>query len=93
MISIVIPIYNEEENIFHLQRRLVEASPLWLEDFEIIFVDDGSDDNSLKLMRRIAARDTRFKIIKLSRNFGHQAAISAGIKKAKGDAVIIMDGD
>jgi polyisoprenyl-phosphate glycosyltransferase len=93
MISIVIPIYNEEENIHHLQKRLVEASPLWVEDFEIIFVDDGSIDNSLKLMREIASRDSRFKIIKLSRNFGHQAAISAGIKKAVGDAVIVMDGD
>lgn len=93
MLSIVIPIYNEEENIFQLQQRLLSASPLWLEDFEIIFVDDGSYDDSLKLMREVVAKDSRFKIVKLSRNFGHQAAISAGIKKAQGDAVIIMDGD
>jgi glycosyltransferase involved in cell wall biosynthesis len=93
MISIVIPIYNEEENIFQLQKRLVEASPLWKEDFEIIFVDDGSNDDSLKMMREAAKKDAHFRIIKLSRNFGHQAAISAGIRKAKGDAVIVMDGD
>ncbi len=93
MISIVIPIFNEEENLDQLYERLINASPLWKETFEIILVDDGSNDSSLEMMQDIAEKDDHFKIIKFSRNFGHQAAISAGIKHAKGDAVIIMDGD
>jgi len=93
MLSIVIPIYNEEENIQHLYDRLISASPMWKESFEVIIVDDGSYDNSLKLLLDIAQKDSRIKVLKLSRNFGHQAAITAGIKKAKGDAVIVMDGD
>ncbi len=93
MISIVIPIYNEEENLDYLYKRLSEASPLWNETFEVVFVDDGSFDRSLEMMRAIHEKDQRFRVVKLSRNFGHQAAISAGIKRAKGDAVIIMDGD
>lgn len=93
MISIVIPIYNEEENIHNLCSRLQKASVLWKEDYEILFVDDGSEDKSYKLLLSERAKNKRVKIVKLSRNFGHQSAISAGIKKAKGDAVVIMDGD
>ena len=93
MISIVIPLYNEEENVHELVERLLKASPLWNEDFEILFVDDGSYDDTFELIKKYCTNDSRLKCIKLSRNFGHQAAISAGIKKAKGDAVIIMDGD
>lgn len=93
MISIVIPLYNEEENVNNLYNRLTNASELWKEDYEIIFVDDGSFDNTLFLLQKIHANDIHINVIKLSRNFGHQAAISAGIKYAKGDAVIIMDGD
>jgi len=93
MLSIVIPIYNEEENIQLLFDRLVSAGPLWRESFEVIFVDDGSSDSSVELIRQIIEKDERFKLIKLSRNFGHQAAITAGLNNAIGDAVIIMDGD
>lgn len=93
MISIVIPIYNEAEIIDILYNRLIKASPLWKEDFEVILVDDGSTDQSLNLMIDIVKKNQNFKVVKLSRNFGHQAAISAGIKKSKGDAVIVMDGD
>jgi glycosyltransferase involved in cell wall biosynthesis len=93
MLSIVIPIYNEEENLPTLHKRLVAASPLWEEDYEVILVDDGSADNSAALMKEIAEKDSKFKIVTLSRNFGHQPAISAGIRVAQGDAVIIMDGD
>ena len=93
MISIVIPILNEQENLTQLKERLIQASPLWNEDFEIILVDDGSNDKSLEIMKSFSSNDNRFRIIKLSRNFGHQAAISAGIKMSKGDAVIVMDGD
>ncbi len=93
MISIVIPIYNEQENIPALYKRLTEASPLWKESYEIIVVDDGSFDNSLNLLLEISKKDKQVKVLKLSRNFGHQAAITAGMHAATGDAVIIMDGD
>ncbi|MFN3848386.1 MAG: glycosyltransferase family 2 protein [Spirosomataceae bacterium] len=93
MISIVIPIYNEEENLDNLYNRLTAAAPSWNEDYEIVLVDDGSRDKSLTMMRVMAAKDSHVRVVKLSRNFGHQPAISAGIKVAKGDAIIIMDGD
>lgn len=93
MISIVIPIFNEEENLQNLYTRLTNAAPSWNEDYEIVLVDDGSRDSSLKMMRAFAEKDSHVRVVKLSRNFGHQPAISAGIQVAKGDAVIIMDGD
>lgn len=93
MISIVIPIFNEEENLQNLYNRLTAAAPSWGEDYEIVLVDDGSRDSSLTMMRVMAEKDARVRVVKLSRNFGHQPAISAGIKIAKGDAIVIMDGD
>jgi glycosyltransferase involved in cell wall biosynthesis len=93
MISIVIPIFNEEENLQNLYTRLTNAAPKWKEDYEIVLVDDGSRDNSLKIMKSFAEKDSHIRVVKLSRNFGHQPAISAGIQVAKGDAIIIMDGD
>ncbi len=93
MISIVIPIYNEEENLQNLYTRLTNAAPSWKEDYEIVLIDDGSRDSSLTMMRVMAEKDSHVRVIKLSRNFGHQPAISAGIQEAKGDAIIIMDGD
>jgi polyisoprenyl-phosphate glycosyltransferase len=93
MISIVIPLFNEEANVDHIYKRLLASSKSWKENYEIIFVDDGSFDNTLFLLKELCKLDPNVKIIKLSRNFGHQAAISAGIRKTKGDAVIIMDGD
>lgn len=93
MISIVIPIYNEEENIDNLYARLTVSAPTWNDDYEIVLVDDGSKDNSLAMMTAYAEKDSHVRVIKLSRNFGHQPAISAGIQEAKGDAIVIMDGD
>jgi polyisoprenyl-phosphate glycosyltransferase len=93
MISIVIPIYNEEENLQNLYTRLTNAAPSWKENYEIVLIDDGSHDSSLTMMRVMAEKDSHVRVIKLSRNFGHQPAISAGIQEAKGDAIIIMDGD
>ena len=69
MISIVIPIFNEEENLDHLFERISNASESWKEDFEVILVDDGSNDSSPVLMRAIADKDEHFRIIKFSRNF------------------------
>lgn len=93
MLSIVIPIYDETEIIADLYERLTSAAPLWREEYEVILVDDGSMDDSLEQMVALTRKDARFSVVKLSRNFGHQAAISAGLKAAKGDAVVIMDGD
>ncbi len=93
MISIVIPIYNEEENIEHLYSRLTAAGPSWEEDYEVVLVDDGSVDRSLSMMLELVEKDERIKVVKLSRNFGHQQAITAGLRKASGDCAILMDGD
>lgn len=93
MISIIIPIYNEEESLHTLKNRLIKASLLWNDSFEIIFVDDGSVDKSFNILVQFSNEDHRIITIKLSRNFGHQPAISAGMKASKGDVVIIMDGD
>lgn len=93
MISIVIPIYNEEENLINLKNRLIKSSTLWNDSFEIIFVDDGSYDESINIMNKFSNEDSRIITVRLSRNFGHQAAISAGMKVSNGDVVIIMDGD
>jgi len=93
MISIVIPLFNEEENIKQLYSSLKKASDLWNDPYEIIFIDDGSFDETLDLLKQIGKLDFNVKIIKLSRNFGHQAALTAGLKYAEGDAVIVMDGD
>ena len=93
MISIVIPAYNEEDGIAELYRRIVEAAPPWQDGFEILIVDDGSRDRTVEICEKIGSVDTRLKVISLSRNFGHQAAVSAGLMHAKGNIVIVMDAD
>lgn len=93
MISIVIPVLNEEENLPELRRRLLKASELWGDGFETVFVDDGSTDRTPEILRAFHEADPRFKMLRLSRNFGHQVAISAGLEHAAGDAVAIMDAD
>jgi dolichol-phosphate mannosyltransferase len=91
--SLVLPIYNEEETIPELVRRLGEVIDQLDGDAEVILVDDGSGDASYETM--VAAReiDPRFKLLRLSRNFGHQIAVTAGLDVASGDAVIVMDAD
>ena len=91
--SIIIPIYNEEENIPELYRRLENVIGQLDGEAELIFVDDGSRDNSLNLMREIYERDYRVKYISLARNFGHQIAVTAGLNNVRGQAVIVMDAD
>lgn len=93
MYSIIIPIYNEEKILPELHARLSAALAPLDELFEVILIDDGSRDNSCELMKQIHQKDPRYKIIALSRNFGHQVAITAGLDVAEGDAVILMDGD
>jgi dolichol-phosphate mannosyltransferase len=93
MVSIVIPIYNEEE-IFHiLHSRVTNAIASTGEDYEIVYVNDGSRDRSLPIMLDMQARDPHAVVIDLSRNWGHMGAIYAGLTTAKGDAVVLMDGD
>jgi polyisoprenyl-phosphate glycosyltransferase len=93
MISVIIPIFNEEEILPELRRRLATVIEPLGTDVEVILVDDGSRDRSFELMKEINAQDGRIKSIRLSRNFGHQVAISAGLELAQGEAVVLMDGD
>jgi glycosyltransferase involved in cell wall biosynthesis len=93
MISVVIPIYNEEENLPELLARTSVALESTGHQWEIVLVDDGSADASAQIIRQAHAKDPRIKLIALSRNFGHQPAITAGIHHARGDAVILLDGD
>jgi glycosyltransferase involved in cell wall biosynthesis len=91
--SFVIPVYNEEETLPELQRRLGELLGRLDGDAEVVLVDDGSVDQSWRLISEVVAADDRFKAIGFSRNFGHQMAITAGMDFAGGDAVIVMDAD
>lgn len=93
MISLIIPIYNEELLIEKLYNRCISALAQITNEFEIICVDDGSNDSSLEKMIHYHQQDPRFKILMLSRNFGHQAAYTAGLQYAKGDYIAMMDGD
>ncbi len=92
-ISIVVPLYNEQENFPDLFRRLRQTLDSEGLCFELIFVNDGSRDNTLNLIEEAHASDPRVVAVSLSRNFGHQPAICAGIDQARGDAVVLMDGD
>ncbi len=92
-ISIVIPIYNEELIIEQLYTRCVSSLEKITDKFEIICVDDGSSDQSLNLLLQYHFKDKRLKVLSLSRNFGHQAAILAGLTHSKGEFVGIIDGD
>ncbi|HTS50760.1 MAG TPA: glycosyltransferase family 2 protein [Bryobacteraceae bacterium] len=93
LLSVVIPIYNEAKTIPFL----VPALRLVLDtlgcDHEVVFINDGSNDESLDLLQALASRDFRLKVFSFSRNFGHQAAITAGLDFALGDAVVVMDAD
>lgn len=92
-VSVFLPVYNEEENIEPLNRKLVESLAELGRTFEIIYVDDGSTDSSLARLRRIAAADERVRVIALRRNYGQTAAMSAGIDHSRGRILIPMDAD
>ncbi len=93
MLSVIVPIYNEEANLLPLYQSLSEALKTLDEPAEIIFVNDGSLDHSLEIIKELSTKDKYVRYISLSRNFGHQVAISAGIDKCRGDYVLFMDGD
>lgn len=93
MLSVVVPIHNEQESLGPLEERLSQVLDSLGEPAEVILVDDGSTDQTPVLMALLAGRDPRYKILTLSRNFGHQIAITAGLDRAAGEAIVIMDGD
>jgi glycosyltransferase involved in cell wall biosynthesis len=93
MLSLVIPIFNEEDLINELINRTIIALESFISDYEVIFVDDGSSDQSLVRILEWQRKNKKIKVLSLSRNFGHQAAYTAGLEHAKGDIVAMMDGD
>jgi glycosyltransferase involved in cell wall biosynthesis len=93
LISVVVPILNEEENLLPLYERTSALLQELEADWELILVDDGSTDRSREVIRELHERDTRVKGLFLSRNFGHEIASTAGLDAARGDAVILMDAD
>ncbi len=93
MLSIVVPAYLEEKNIIILYDELIQALSQSKVEFEIIFVDDGSKDGTFKEITRLTEKDKRVIGLKLSRNFGHQIAILAGLNETRGDKIIMMDAD
>jgi polyisoprenyl-phosphate glycosyltransferase len=92
-ISIVLPVFNEEKILKELHLKLSEVISKRSEQFEIIFINDGSVDKSLAFLLDIRKQDSRVCVLDFTRNFGHQVALNAGLKEAKGDAVILMDSD
>ena len=92
-LSVVIPVFNEEENITVLHSRLTAVLEDTHIDYEIIFVDDGSNDNSLNQLQNLSVEDKRVLVVELARNFGHQVSITAGLDFARGQAVAVMDAD
>ncbi len=93
LISVVIPVYNESDLIEDLYKAVMSAMTKFTDDFEVICVNDGSKDDTLLKLQVCHQRDKRFKVLNLSRNFGHQSAYTAGLSYAKGDYVAMMDGD
>jgi dolichol-phosphate mannosyltransferase len=94
LVSVVVPVFNESAVIPAFYERASSAmSALPNADYELIFVDDGSKDDSYAQLAGLAASDPRVRVVKFSRNFGHQVAITAGLDHASGDAVVVIDAD
>ncbi|SFO20427.1 Glycosyltransferase involved in cell wall bisynthesis [Geodermatophilus obscurus] len=92
-LSVVVPCYNEEAVLDGLVEALKDHLPAITDDFEVILVDDGSRDDTLAILRRTAVSDPRFRYLALSRNFGKESAMLAGLSQTRGEAVVIMDAD
>ncbi|MCY8621747.1 glycosyltransferase family 2 protein [Bacillus spizizenii] len=91
--SVVVPVYNEELVIHETYQRLKEVMDQTKENYELLFVNDGSKDHSIEILREHSLLDPRVKIIDFSRNFGHQIAITAGMDYAQGNAIVVIDAD
>jgi glycosyltransferase involved in cell wall biosynthesis len=92
-VSVVIPLYNEEENVRELHHRLKEVLDTIGTDYEVLFIDDGSTDSTLALLQEIQSGDSNVVVLSLRRNFGQTAAFAAGFDYSRGDIIITMDGD
>jgi dolichol-phosphate mannosyltransferase len=92
-VSVVIPVFNEEGNLYVLHERLVNALTSITNNYEVIFVNDGSKDNSLSILKELAHKNPQIRYIDFSKNFGHQTAVFAGLEYAYGNAVVIIDAD
>lgn len=92
-LSVVVPVYNEEENVEELHERIARALDRSTYEYEVLFVDDGSRDGTVRLLRDIASRDARVRVIKLRRNYGQTPSMRAGIDAAAGEVIVTMDGD
>jgi polyisoprenyl-phosphate glycosyltransferase len=93
MISVVVPIFNEEEIVNSFHTALADSMKDIGEAWEVVYINDGSRDSSLKLLTELQSKDMHVVVVDLSRNWGHMGAISAGLQTAHGDAVVLMDGD
>jgi dolichol-phosphate mannosyltransferase len=93
MISVVVPAYNETAVIRVLYSRVAAAAAAWGDDWELLIVDDGSSDNTFDLCMQIASGDPRVKVLRFARNFGHQAAVTAGLFYATGEIIAVIDAD
>lgn len=93
LISIIVPVYNEADNLPLLYKEIAEHSNRLPYQFEMLFVDDGSQDDSAKVLHKFARKDRRVRLIRFSRNFGKEAAVTAGLHAARGNAALIMDAD
>jgi dolichol-phosphate mannosyltransferase len=92
-LSLFLPVYNEEENLRDLNEKIFQAMECLGQSFEVVYVDDGSTDRSLDLLREFAAKDSRVRVISFRRNYGQTAAMAAGIAAARGEVLIPMDAD
>ena len=93
MVSVVVPIYNEEELIVSFHEAVAQSMKGVVDDWEVVYVNDGSTDSSLDLLKGLHAIDGHVVVVELSRNWGHMGAISAGLQTARGRAIVLMDGD
>ncbi|NLN47210.1 MAG: glycosyltransferase family 2 protein [Clostridiaceae bacterium] len=93
VVSVVLPVYNEEEVLPETLRRLTAALESVGEPFEVVVVNDGSRDGTMRIVREVCAADPRFKLVSFSRNFGHQTAITAGMDHSSGQAIVVIDAD
>ncbi len=93
LVSIVVPCFNEQEALRDTNQRLTAALERMRLKFEVIYVDDGSADSTPEVLRDLAGHDERIRVVRFSRNFGHQMAITAGLEHASGDAVVVIDAD
>lgn len=93
MVSVVVPIYNEEELVVRFHEAVARALKDVVDDWEVVYVNDGSTDSSLELLKGLQSIDSHVVVVELSRNWGHMGAINAGLQTARGRAVVLMDGD